>query len=433
VSDDEALMVFKAFGRAGFVASAKRNPTKPAPVQFELGRGGNVQTRMIVSLPYEMNARERLALAQEYTAEFERLGIPYWAVIHAPGPDNDARNYHLHVNLTTRPAKKIVHPLTGEPVWDFSILATRTYANATKRIIRPFAQNKIRAMNRPNWIPQERARFSAIANRHLELGGYAKRLDPRTHEAMGLPAPREHLPKTDFGRERRGLTTPRGVKLATRDWGGDVHAIAMAVQAGRGPDSKGKRKSTIVDDPQSEAEATNTAYLHALSHLTLRTMSRIRLRPRGEWSDDDQEAEKLAEALDRELAKELSQPSKRVKQGRGVELARAAEPEMFFNPDPAPEAPIKLPPKSNIPESPTQETRQRAHSPETQVPQQVRPSPIEAKALLDTLNASNAEARQHTGSVGVPEKPPGKKPDNNSKQIERKRVMIARQRGGMER
>lgn len=433
VSEDEALAVFRAFGRAGVVASAKRNPTKPAPVQFELGRGGNVQTRMIVSLPHEMTARQRLALAQEYTAEFEHLGIPFWAVIHAPGKENDARNYHLHVNLATRPATKIPHPLTGEPVWDFSILATRTYANDTKRIIRPFAQNKIRAMNRPDWIPRERARFSKIANWHLEAGGYQKRLDPRTHEAMGLPPPREHLPKTDFGRERRGLTTPRGVKLATREWEGDVEAIAMAVQAGRQPQKQAERKSTHVDDPQSEAEAANTAYLHALSHLTLRIMSRIRLRPRGEWSDDDQEAEKLAEALDRELAEGLSQALRPAMQERGHEPARAAKPEIVITPDPAPEAPIELPPQDCTPEAPTQDKPRRAHPRNIRVPQQGLPSASEAKALLDALPAPSAEARQHTGSVGVPDKPPSKKPDKTPKQIERKRVMIARQRGGMER
>lgn len=427
VSDEEALMVFRAFARAGFVASAKRNPEKPAPVRFELGRGGNVQTRMIVSLPHEMTARERLALSKEYTAKFADLGIPYWAVIHAPGAGNDARNYHLHINLATRPAKKIPHPVSGEPVWDFSVLATRTYANGTKRVIRPLAQNKIRPMNSRDWIPRERARFARIANEHLERGGYQRRLDPRTHEAMGLPAPRPHLPKTDYGRERRGLTTPRGAKLANKQWDDDVRAIAIAVHstASETP-SRWKKPAKDRDAEDSDVAAqgpvSDIAYIHALSHLALRITSRSRLRS-SEKSAEESAAEEIAKAIDQEIAAELARPKTRELERESLTIEtprRAAKPR-----DPLPQVTTACPQTPRAPGS----TPRRNPSKTPIRPIVSLPSLGEAAAALSALKASNATA--HHEAREQPEQQSAK----SRTAIERKRVMIVRQRGrgGMER
>jgi hypothetical protein len=423
VSDDEALLVFRAFARAGFVASAKRDPAKPAPVRFDLGRGGNVQTRMIVSLPHEMTALERLALAKEYTAKFEDLGIPYWAVIHAPGANNDARNYHLHINLATRPAKKIPHPVSGEPVWDFSVLATKTYANDTKRIIRPFALSKIRAMNARNWIPRERARFSEIANRHLERAGYDKRLDPRTHEAMGLPPPRPHLPKTDYGRERRGLTTPRGVTLATQQWEDDVRSIARVVQENTRSTRSGKTRTAKESEAVPAADGAEIAYLHALSHVALRIISRFRLRSSDEESAEKRAAEALAEGLDAEISAERERLKKRNAERKAPEIevpAQVAKPrnkqqKASVGPARASRSPRATTP-ANTPERPAQ-------------PLPSLPSPQEAAVVLATLEASISDPPNAANNK------PSKRAAKPPKAMERKRVMIARQKGkgGIER
>ncbi|WP_284178074.1 MobA/MobL family protein [Rhabdaerophilum sp. SD176] len=417
VSDDEALMVFRAFARAGFVPSAKRDSAKPAPVRFDLGRGGNVQTRIIVSLPHEMTARERLALAKDYTAKFESLGIPYWAVIHAPGPNNDARNYHLHINLATRPAKKIPHPLSGELVWDFSVLATRTYANDTRRIIRPFTQKKIRAMNHLNWIPIERARFARIANKHLERGGYQKRLDPRTHEAMGLPPPRPHLPKTDYGRERRGLTTPRGVKLATQQWEDDVRSIARVVQENTRSTRSGKTKTAKEAEAAPAANGDEIAYLHALSHVALRIISRFRLRSPDEESAEKRAAEALAEDFDAEISAERERFSQRNAERKAPEIevpARVAKPrdkheKASVGPARASRS-LRATTPANTPQRPAQ-------------PVPSLPSPQEATVVLATLEASISDPPNAANNK------PGKKAAKPPKAMERKRVMIARQKG----
>ncbi|WP_150288238.1 MobA/MobL family protein [Rhabdaerophilum calidifontis] len=423
VSDNEALMVFRAFARAGFVASAKRDPAKPAPVRFALGRGGNVQTRMIVSLPHEMTARERLALAKEYTAEFESLGIPYWAVIHAPGPSNDPRNYHLHINLATRPAKKIPHPVSGELVWDFSIEAVKTYANDTKRVIRPFTQEKIREMNARKWIPTERSRFARIANKHLERGEYDKRLDPRTHKAMGLPPPWPHLSKADYGRERRGLTTPRGVKLANQQWEDDVHSIARTIQCNARSTRSAKAKAAKESDVVPTADGADIAYLHALSHVALRITSRFRLRSSDDESLEERAAEQLSEALDREIGAEFERLTRRNFEQQAGKIKIPAREKKPRDKQRGP---------SVVDGQAHGATSQKTggNPPRTRIPPtQSLPSSDEAIAVLAALKASNPTAPQET------EQRPDSRPAKPQKAGERKRVMIARQRGkgGMER
>jgi hypothetical protein len=46
-------------------------------ITVSLGRGGRVQTRIIAELPHEITPAQRLAVAKEYCAEFDRLGLPY--------------------------------------------------------------------------------------------------------------------------------------------------------------------------------------------------------------------------------------------------------------------------------------------------------------------------------------------------------------------
>lgn len=336
LDEDDAALLFRIFADAGFVASNKQDPQKPWPLSFKLGRGGNVQTRMIIALPHEMTPRERFLLAKAYTARFTELGIPYWAVIHAPGKTNDARNFHLHINLATRPAKKIPHPKSGKKVWDFEIAVERVYANRTRRTLRPFAQNKLREMNQRDWIGLERTRFAELANAHLAAGGYTKRLDPRRHAEMGLPPARPYLDKNSYGRERRGLATPAGLALAKNDWADDERQMKLGMldrlgarmradadiawfRAWRaGQNREADRDISIRDDAKQERERIEALLkeaipkqterdrlwleLQAKAHLALRLASRARLKQRKDRTSDDHQAVTLARKLDAEIA-----------------------------------------------------------------------------------------------------------------------------------
>jgi hypothetical protein len=99
--------------------------------QHESAKGGRTQSRVVLELLHEATADDRHEIVRQYTDEFRRKGIPFWASIHAPTKDNDARNHHAHVVFTDRPMAKMRHPETGERVWDFTI--AEKYKNQTRR------------------------------------------------------------------------------------------------------------------------------------------------------------------------------------------------------------------------------------------------------------------------------------------------------------
>ncbi len=67
-----------------------------------------VQMRIIWNLPHELSANQRHEMINRFCErEFARLGLPYVAAIHAPDPDGDQRNYHVHICFSTRPVERL--------------------------------------------------------------------------------------------------------------------------------------------------------------------------------------------------------------------------------------------------------------------------------------------------------------------------------------
>lgn len=238
VSEEESLRLVQIFQKAGFTKIAAEQNVEDvpsAPISFVVGRGGRVQTRIVVELPHEMTPAQRLALAKDYCQPFANQSLPHWAVIHAPNQHNDDRNYHLHVNLYDRPAKRIEHPDrigSGEMIWDFTYLHEFKTARRQTRTNRPFAQPKVEAMSKASWVWGERDRFAKFANAHLEAAGIEKRHDPRTYKEMGVQEQaRERMPPASYARERKGLETEQGLKLADKQWQTNKESVAAIAKA----------------------------------------------------------------------------------------------------------------------------------------------------------------------------------------------------------
>ncbi|MFC0220208.1 MobA/MobL family protein [Pseudochelatococcus lubricantis] len=189
-------------------------------VRILTGRAGRVQTRIVAELPHELTPEQRIGIARSYCRKFEEEGHPYWAVIHAPDANNDRRNYHVHINLSERPAKKMKHPETGKFVWDFEIVEkVRDKHRHSGRLRRPFMQSRNRTMSARSWIPAERARFSDIMNSALRDANVDKFYDPRSYEEMGIEkTARTRIPPHAYVKERRGEPTPEGLDQATEEW-----------------------------------------------------------------------------------------------------------------------------------------------------------------------------------------------------------------------
>lgn len=319
VTEAEGLKLIDIFQKAGFTripAEQSVDDLPEAPIAFLVGRGGRVQTRLVIELPHEMTPAQRLLLTKEFCKSHEDLGLPYWAAIHAPNKHNDSRNYHVHINLYDRPAKKIEHPEkpgSGEMIWDFTYTKESRDKHRNKWISRPFQQKKLVAIGQEKtWIRTERARFANLANEHLSSAGAEKRLDPRTYVEMGVPEKaRGRVDPASYARERKGLETSQGLKLADQQWATNLQSVAAIAKADASYEAYRRAWLAKALTPQhgrqtAEARLANKAakeivrlsarkaeLVHernALSHVSAKLESRSRLKARKTRDDADEAA-----------------------------------------------------------------------------------------------------------------------------------------------
>lgn len=176
-------------------------------------RNGRVQSRIIAELPHEATPEERIQIATLFCQKLEELGLPYWASIHAPTRKNDARNFHLHIAYSERPALK--HPEHG---WDFEAVVRKKKANRTTTTSRPLRQNRSPATRERGWVKKLRQHYADVSNTVLEKGGYEKRLDPRSYQESGVAKdPTRHLGFKAHAMESFGLDTEVGGQNAQKE------------------------------------------------------------------------------------------------------------------------------------------------------------------------------------------------------------------------
>ena len=215
-------------------------PDNEPPVFFTPGSAGRTQYRYVAELPHELGPSDRAAIVRDFCnhlgsfardAEGRATGMMYTAVIHAPGPGNDRRNFHLHVIAHDRPAKWMPDP--GK--WDFEI-AEEFKRKGETRVRYPHRQEKIVEVSRslapdrrPDhynagiagkaFVPHLRERFASICNDRLALRGIQRRIDARSHEALGIDkTPELHLGTRAAALERAGVPTVIGRYNAAASW-----------------------------------------------------------------------------------------------------------------------------------------------------------------------------------------------------------------------
>ncbi len=192
------------------------------------GRGGHVQMRLIISLPYELSADDRIALLKSFCdSQFRNLkaddgasvDVPFWAVVHKPEATSDDRNYHAHIVFSERPARQIQDPKTGDPVWDFAYSETIRDSKRTSRIRHPKEQPKVRSLNDRQWPHRARTKYAQLANSLLEDRGISKRLDPRSYKDMGIEIdPIQRMKPNDSAKEKKGQNSATGAKTIDAQW-----------------------------------------------------------------------------------------------------------------------------------------------------------------------------------------------------------------------
>lgn len=176
-----------------------------------------------------MEARFRVMKA--FAHEFEKRGLPFIAVIHAPDEHNHDQNWHMHLAYWDRPCRKInqddIDGLTAKGfdtrqlrpgMWDVTCAVHKF--NRPNRKSFPLRQNKVAEINREKgWPKYLRRKFAQCVNEELELIGSQMRFDPRKYEDMDIPAvPQEHLGPSEHAREVKGDITERGISNEQKQW-----------------------------------------------------------------------------------------------------------------------------------------------------------------------------------------------------------------------
>lgn len=176
-------------------------------------RHGRVQSRIIAELPHEASPEERMKIAVGFCKKLDELGLPYWASIHAPTKKNDARNHHLHIAYSERPARK-----NAQGEWDFEAVVRKKKPNRTVVSTRPYRQNRSEATRKRDWVKTLRGHYAEVTNAVLETGGYEKRLDPRSYRESGVvKEPTRHLGFKAHAMETFGLDTKVGAENAEKE------------------------------------------------------------------------------------------------------------------------------------------------------------------------------------------------------------------------
>ncbi|HEX5460874.1 MAG TPA: MobQ family relaxase [Steroidobacteraceae bacterium] len=141
-----------------------------------------------VSLPRELSAEQRVALARTFSREVaDRYNVAVDLAIHAPRPQGDPRNHHAHLLATTR-------EVTPEG------LGPKTGLDRKGEI-----RSELGLPTSRQEFTNVRARWAELANAALREANVAARVDHRSLEAQGIdrePTPR--LPWAAIAAERRG-------------------------------------------------------------------------------------------------------------------------------------------------------------------------------------------------------------------------------------
>ena len=196
--------------------------------EHETQGNARIQNRIICELPHQSTPQARNDILQAFVAPWREKGVPFHVAVHAPGPENDSRNFHAHVVFSERPAKRMLHPETGEETWDFAIAQTYTTASRNKRTNHPFRQTKLREFGEKGFVVGERKRFAEAVTAVMAKVDPAVKFDHRSYKAMGLDVtPMKTVSRILKDRMRQGRVTVLDAGITKRMIDAELAALAQ--------------------------------------------------------------------------------------------------------------------------------------------------------------------------------------------------------------
>lgn len=146
------------------------------------------------SLPAEMDDRQREELARNHAVFLvNRYGAAVDMNIHAPHPEGNEKNHHVHFLLTTRKLEK------------------DSFTNKTELELDGKTKKKLGLSTGQNQIKEMRANWANDLNKEMERGGHSDRVDHRSYEDQGIKKqPSKHMGVAATEMERKGQKSERG-------------------------------------------------------------------------------------------------------------------------------------------------------------------------------------------------------------------------------
>jgi hypothetical protein len=226
-----------------------KNPAKLANdgIVFHTGRSGRTHFRWVFELPVEFTAEQRAMVLEDLGAHMDQEKCMYAAVIHAPDPHNDQRNYHLHLIFYDRPCRRLngteadfdnVAEIFQEAIrdemargdiktgeWDFA--TQRHYLSIRSwKIHYPFRAEKSREITKgKDWQARFRRNYAAIVNDVSARTGGGSVYDPRSYTDRNVDiTPSKHLGQLHAS-EVAGIPTLIGLSNEANQANDDRRAI----------------------------------------------------------------------------------------------------------------------------------------------------------------------------------------------------------------
>lgn len=182
-------------------------------IEVAEGRTARVQSRIIAELPCEVDKIDHLDIVARFAQVLDARGLPFHAVVHAPGPKNDKRNHHLHIAYYDRPCFR-----TEGGLWCFEVEEEYKTSSRQTRRRRPLLSKKSSEVRARGWVKNLRREFADCANEVLSEQEVDKRYDARSYRESGVAKrPTVHLGSKSAALEAKGLDTERGRRNANAE------------------------------------------------------------------------------------------------------------------------------------------------------------------------------------------------------------------------
>ena len=151
--------------------------------QAETRGNARVAREVLVCFPHQLQRDERITASVKFSHWLsEQYGVVVDLNLHRPERENDDRNYHAHILMSTREAN----------------------ADGFGKKTRILDDKK----HGPEQIKRIREAWADTVNEILEESGRMERVDHRSNQARGIDRiPQVHLGKAVLQMESRGITT----------------------------------------------------------------------------------------------------------------------------------------------------------------------------------------------------------------------------------